>query len=255
MPNNFTMTKNYQDAQLLLADDLDQMAFSLENFLNFSSGGTGVNNDNIQDSGLIGSNLAPGSVVTASIAANSISTDKLATGAVTSIKIANNAITNSKIPDNEITRQKLANPNQDFGSFATTVSGSGLVELASVTLTTVGRPVYIFLPAFPFSGTPGTNDNSFQQGVNPHPNSLSTNLDFEIFVYRDLTLIYESTIKLIGRQSVGGTTIERRIRIPTGCVQTMDDPSAGAHTYKLYMQLNNTAIDGSVRAKMEAIEL
>ena len=82
---SITVTKTYQDGDLLLESDLDAIKTSVETFLNV----TGVGDDNIQDSGInAATKLVDASVTQAKLATNAVSTAKIVDGAVTLAKLA-----------------------------------------------------------------------------------------------------------------------------------------------------------------------
>lgn len=80
-----SVTKTYQDGDLLLETDLDGIKSSIETFVNI----TGIGDDNIQNGGITGST-------------------KLVDGSVTQAKLATNSVTTAKIVDETITLAKLA---------------------------------------------------------------------------------------------------------------------------------------------------
>lgn len=252
MSNDFTMTKNYADGQLLLADDLDQMAFSLETFLNT----TGITDDNIQNSGLIGDNITPASITVAKIAADSIATRNIQVSAVTNAKMGANSVITDTIIDGSVTRAKLEALNQQSLNFSTVVSGVSAVTLASISITTTGRPVFLTVPSFSYvSASANVTDNDFQQGASPSPVAKTTNLSFTIAIVRDSTLVYSSPVRFQSSDPTDNHTEERRIRIPSGAVSMIDSPSSGTYTYALKMLLNTTTMNGSGRGKLFAYEL
>jgi microcystin-dependent protein len=89
-----TVTKTYQDGDVLLESDLDGIKSSIETFLNI----TGLNDDNIQDGGITGSTkLVNGSVTQAKLASDAVTTAKVVDGSVTIAKLAS-AVTAKIVP-------------------------------------------------------------------------------------------------------------------------------------------------------------
>ena len=83
-----SITRTYQDGLVLLQADLDNIANSIETFLNYSVGGTGINDDNIQNSGITASQkLVDGSISTSKYAGLSVTAPVIAADAVTKAKI------------------------------------------------------------------------------------------------------------------------------------------------------------------------
>lgn len=254
MSNPFTMTKNYADAQLLLADDLDQMAFSLEEFINM----TGINDDNIQTNGLVGSNIATNSITAAKLASNSIATTNLQDDSVTNPKLATTAITTVKLKDSNIIRSKLEALGQQESNFSTTVpSGSGSqVTLGSVTITTTGRPVFLTVPALSYtSSTLDVGPNGYTYGTSVTSSGATTNMNFTLYIFRGVTQIYTATIRRNTADPNSASTSERKITIPSGSVQMIDSPTSGTYTYTLKMALSTTTYNGQGRGRILAYEL
>lgn len=103
-----TVTKNYQDGDVLLEADLDAMKSSIETFINV----TRLNDDNLQDDGITGSDkLVDASVSQAKLASNSVATAKIVDSAVTTAKILDSNVTTAKIADSNVTTAKIADSN------------------------------------------------------------------------------------------------------------------------------------------------
>lgn len=103
-----TVTKNYQDGDVLLEADLDAMKSSIETFVNV----TRLNDDNLQDDGITGSDkLVDASVSQAKLASNSVATAKIVDSAVTTAKILDSNVTTAKIADSNVTTAKIADSN------------------------------------------------------------------------------------------------------------------------------------------------
>lgn len=90
-----TVTKSYSDGAVLNASDLDDIISSIETLINT----TGLDDDNIQNSGITASTK---------LVDGSISAAKIATSAVTTAKINDAAVTTDKIADAAVTAAKLA---------------------------------------------------------------------------------------------------------------------------------------------------
>lgn len=89
-----SITKEYQDGDILLESDLDAIKTSLETWANT----TKLDDDNIQNSGITASSkLVDGSVTASKLGTNAVTTAKLNASAVTTAKIANDAVDKDKI--------------------------------------------------------------------------------------------------------------------------------------------------------------
>lgn len=119
----------------------------------------------IADGAVTTDKIAANAITSSKIADNAVDTSELAANAVTSVKIQNNAVTEAKIADTVVTTAKLAANAVTYAKMAdravTTngtdpgaggisqsaaiadVNTSGTKALASVTLTTTGRPVWV----------------------------------------------------------------------------------------------------------------
>ena len=161
-----SITKSYQDGDVLFEADLDNIKNDLETFFN----STKINDSNIQDAGITASTklvdssvttgkLGAGAVTTAKIADSAVTTAKIADSAVTTAKIADSAVTSAKIADGAITTAKIADGavtypkraalNYDLsdacGTFQTTSTSYTSVTNLTAQLVTTGRPVFISL--------------------------------------------------------------------------------------------------------------
>lgn len=104
-----TITKTYADGLVLLEADLDHIKNDIETFLNFSAGGTGINDDNIQNQGITASSkIVASSVITSLLAGSAVTTPKIADLNVTTAKIADGAVTAIKIADGTIQPAKIS---------------------------------------------------------------------------------------------------------------------------------------------------
>jgi hypothetical protein len=105
---DLSTTRNYADGEVLVRADLDAFLDDIETFINV----TGINDDNIQNSGITGSlKLLNQSVTEAKLATNSVSTLKIQAGAVTNAQIAAGTILTSNIAPNNITTALIADQN------------------------------------------------------------------------------------------------------------------------------------------------
>lgn len=162
-----SITKTYQDGDVLFEADLDNIKNDIETFLNT----TKIDDDNIQDAGITASSkiidatittgkLGAASVTTAKIADSAVTTGKINDLAVTTAKINDSAVTTAKINDSAVTTAKIADGavtyvkrvalnyklSNSSASFSTSsTSYTAVTNLSVSSLTTNGRPVYVTL--------------------------------------------------------------------------------------------------------------
>lgn len=186
-----TLTKNYADSTLLLADDFDVFLDELELFLNT----TGLSSNNflalgitgelklldnsisaakLQSNALTTAKIDDESIDTAQINALAVTTAKLTDSCVTTAKINTGAVTNAKIAAANITTPKfsyttnlhisqLADASAVEGANTRTyasITGNTEKTLGSSTVTTSGRPVHIWLSHKPMTLTATFTDVS-----------------------------------------------------------------------------------------------
>lgn len=155
---------------------------------------------------------------------NSVDTHTHASGSGVQIPtggIANLAVTAAKIANTTITKDKLAALGQQIsassGLFATSSSTFVDVTNLSVTITTVGRPVFI--------GLIPDGDTSTGSYLAASSNGGASE-ECRMAIFRDATQISET---LIRPQSGGGLPFN----IPPGAIFMIDTPAAGTYTYKV----------------------
>lgn len=182
-----TVTKNYSANNVLTQAQLDAAFESIETFLNT----TQIDDDNIQSAG--------------------VGSDSIASNAITTAKINANAVTRAKL---EAVGQQIA--SSDSGTFNSTNTSYIDVTNATVTITTTGRPVFIFCQSsgsLSYIGVSSTTVNNTPDG------------SFKIV--RDSTDIAE--IRYLGAAS----SFTTNFLLPPGAIMHLDTPSAGTYTYKL----------------------
>jgi hypothetical protein len=172
--------------------------------------------------------LADDAVTSVKIADSGVATNNLAANAVTTAKIAANAVTTAKIADNTVTTAKMAASNIEVstsgtGTFA---NGSGsAVDVTNLTdsITTNGRPVFIKVQAN------GANASYIQIGDTV--DGATAEVRFRLF--RGATEIAEYSFQITANASTA-TLVSR---IPPGCLDYIDQPSAGTYTYKFTVEV------------------
>jgi hypothetical protein len=216
--------RTFLSMEVPLQSDIDLFLNDIETFLNI----TKLNNENIQDNSITASTkIAPLSitaskfknvaVTTAKILDANVTTAKIADEAVTTAKINDSAVTTAKIADGAITNSKLANLNSQSASITATGTSS-YVQLASVSITTNGRPIYIRL----------LNNITGSEGY----------INFgAMYVTRDSTTLFTITDAagdfFRDGPSGGLTDTGETLKVPGGFFY-IDVVSSGTYNYKLY---------------------
>lgn len=157
---------------------------------------SGVERVIIDDDGLNADGLKDATISAAKLGVNSVTTTKISDSNVTTAKIADSNVTRAKIED--VGEQS----SSSSGSFSTTSASAVDVTNLSVTITTSGRPIMIFL-------TPTSSGGSlYAQGTAGVVDILR------------------------GATNVGSFRLSADTRVPPGCVMVINAPSAGTYTFK-----------------------
>jgi len=199
---------------------------------------------NISSAGLAGAGIVTGSITTTQMGTNSVDTDEIVALAIETSKINASAVTTDKINGNAVTRDKLAAVGEQIsassGSFSTTSSSTVDITNLSVTLTTTGRPVRLFLQ--------GTNSIGIN---NIRCEDVSANGTCQgIFNFdRGGTVI---SAEFFGVS--GGTQTDTFI--PSSSFSALDVVVAGTYTYKGRIKINSASDTVHVtNVKLVAYEL
>lgn len=244
------ITRTYNDTALLSESDLDNIIVDTQTFLNT----TKLDGDNIQDEGIDASaKFAPGSVTTAKFQSNTVTTSKLADSpdgieaakindlAVTTAKINDSAATTAKFNSAAVTYAKLASVTSSIssssGSYSSTSDTYVNVTNQSVTVTTTGRPVLVFITTTSTDGTAVTNVTNDSNG----------GIAF-LRIQRNGTTIYESIFSRVLSSGV-----------QFFFTNSIDQPSAGSNTYTVDIKRTNFAPSNVTLAytnlQLRAVEL
>jgi hypothetical protein len=122
----FTMTKNWDDGQVLTESQLDDIKTSVETFLNT----TKLDSDNIQDGGIDSDAIAALAVTAAKLANSAVETAKINDLAVTTAKIDSAAVTFPKLA--AITRYLRPGQTINIGlEAATTTDANDSIQITS----------------------------------------------------------------------------------------------------------------------------
>lgn len=270
-----TITKTYQDGQVLNESDLDNIKDDVEAFLNT----TKIDNDNIQADGILPTNLdstvtdgvtltRDGSTKKLKIKDAGVDTTQLATDAITTVKITDGNVTTAKIADSNITAAKIASSavtTAKINSAAVTTAKIADDNVTQAKLAAMGSALDISSS----SGTFSTSSASFTAVTNLSVSVTTNGRPAVILIQPDGTT-NAALIDMFG----GGATGEIRITrggsnigtwpIPnvndgsgtdtTASYTIVDDVSAGTYTYAVEVK----ASGGSAliqRVKLVAYEM
>lgn len=143
-----TLTKNYEDATLLLEDDFNVFLDEVEALLNT----TKLDGDNILDAGITANlKILSNTTTAAKVQANAVTTVKVEdegvdttqinTSAVTTAKLADSAVTSAKVAASAITNAKLAASSVTEAKFSYTTDINAS-NISDTTATIGGATVY-----------------------------------------------------------------------------------------------------------------
>lgn len=209
-----TITKTFQDGDVLFEADLDNIIDDIETFINV----TKLDNTNLQDATIDASTkLQDNTITSAKIASNAITTAKILDSNVTTAKINDLAVTTAKINDLAVTTAKIndaavtyakraavtISTSSSSGNYTTTSTSYVDITNLSVSITTTGRPLLIQI-------------HNVYNGTNPM--SISSSGEGALKVLRGSTDV----------AAVGIVTNK-----PPNTLTFFDQPSAGTYTYKV----------------------
>ncbi len=259
-----SLTKSYADGVDLTESQLDDLKNSIETALNT----TKLDSDNIQTGGISAGALATGAVTTAKLDASAVTTAKITDSNVTTAKIADSnvttvkindlAITTAKINTAAVTQAKLASRtvttdgtdpgaggvvfSASSGTFSTDSTSYTDVTNLSVTLTTLGRPVRIFLDT-----ADGTNESFLRAIVD----TSASNPFAKYKLVRDITDIKITDIA----STSGSSSASVQIVVPVGSLDFLDTPAAGTYVYKLQTLAGSNNVSDVRHARLVAYEI
>lgn len=270
-----TITRSYNDGEVLLEADLDDICNSVETFLNT----TKISDDNIQNSGITASTkLIDGSISTAKIADLAISTAKIAADAITGAKIGDDvidsehyvagsidaehlasssvetakindlAVTTGKINDSAVTAAKIATgviTQVKMGSLGQQVSAScGTLTIAEQALTDVTNlSVSITTTGRPvFVGLIG--DTGASSEVSANTTVLSGGC--RISILRGASVIANYPVY---------ASLTDFLQIAPGAYWTLDVVSAGTYTYKVQALVDDGTGNGVAQMRLFDVKL
>jgi hypothetical protein len=194
----------------------------------------------LNSSSVVTDAIADGAVTTPKIADLNVTTGKLADVSVTTGKIQNNAVTTAKIADLTVTRAKLEALGQQVSAssgnytFNNQTTAGGFTDITNLTVTittTAGRPIRIYLV------TDGSGNNSYL-GVSDTTSTYS-------YAQADFKMLRGATE--VGRWQISnahgsGAAVGHSITTPPSCIEVLDAPGAGTHTYKLQVKLPDLTV-------------
>lgn len=233
---SLSITKNYSDGNTLTAAELTTAFTDIETKFNTTLiAGSEIQSNTIGTTNLIDLNVTTGkiadsAVTTAKIADSNVTTAKIADSNITTAKIADANVTTAKIADAAITPAKLTAFNYAQSSDIGLVSESAGVftQLASVSITTNGRPVWIGL-------NPGSNAALYGYTLSIHTNSGSVSGATQSAYVQFKRNSTTAGITYFGAD--GDSTHQGNV-LPISAFHCIDFPTAGTYTYTVGFALN-----------------
>lgn len=151
--------------------------------------------------------------------------------AVTDAKLAANAVTTSKVLDAAITKPKLAalghQVSASCGSFTSTSTTFVDVTNLTVTITTTGRPVRIYL-------VPADSTGVGHIAIVPGNQTVA---EVDVMLQKNSSDLFRTRF---GAFDTFGSTRPDAIYVPSGMIEFLDEPAAGTYTYKIQQKVNNS---------------
>jgi hypothetical protein len=183
-------------------------------------------------------------IVTGGITDLAVTTAKIAALAVTDAKLAADAVTTAKILDANVTKAKLAALGQQVSASSGAISDSAAVYTdatnLTVTITTVGRPVYLSL----------IDDGSGNPSYIGCSTGGGTDAQTEFAFDRGGTTIASNAVYIVGGNN------SQVSAVPVSSMHFIDVPAAGTYTYKVkYRRLIGAGNNLINYAKLIAYEL
>lgn len=236
--STLSITKDYNTGEPVFEADLDAMKSSVETFVNT----TKLNDDNIQDNGITASSkIADATITAAKLDADSITTTKINNLAVTTAKLGDLAVDTTALGAAAVTKAKMEAINYArSANISTSVSGNTTTQVASVSLTTTGRPVIIMW-------TPDSTGATSLKITGASLTSLSHTAQF----LRDAVATATYTVLM---QTIGSAD-NIDFEWPASTYWSVDMPAAGTYTYSMTIQTNTSQGDTTVVGRLLAYEV
>lgn len=209
-------------------------------------------------------NMAAPWAVDASTIVVSANTVQVPTGGITSTQLATNSVTTIKITDANVTTAKIATANitqvlKEIRTTGTTVAAGGValstssgaftssagsqtdVTNLSVTITTLGNPVFLTL----------ISDGNTNSVLATSPTSGSqTNVASTFFIVRASTTLIGVKLNISGTTSTVLST-----QVPPAALTHIDQVVAGTYTYKVQISNGASSTVNVTNCKLMAYEL
>lgn len=214
-----TINKTYLNGNILAQADLDNAFNSITTFLNT----TLIDSTNIQAGSILGSNIANATITQSNLGSASVGQAQLTSSAVGQNQLAPQAVAMNNIASSAVGRlqeaplnYKLSTPNS--GNFNTGSTTWQNVTNCTVSITTVGRPVFVGLPSLINAklSTPNSNGGT-QTGRVQIINSTQSSTALAT------TLTCTANLNL-------------QLDLPPSTIWSVDFPPAGTQTYVLQAQ-------------------
>lgn len=188
--------------------------------------------------GITASNIANQTVTATQIANQTITATQIANATITSTQMAANSVGTTQLQNGSVTQAKRSALNiTSSGAFTSTPTTAGFTLIATLSITTTGRPVALSISPAPSISSQGLVAVPLNQNLN-------------VYIFRDGTRIYSAQFSSGGITGAGGSSITW----PSSVTFTDYGATAATHSYALEANQSNSA--GSIQnAEFIAYEL
>lgn len=202
-----------------------------------------IQNGDLASNAVTSAKILDGTIATADLADSLITSAKISDGTIAAADIASGAVDSDEIATGAVTAGKHATSNYQIssstGSFTTTSTSFVDVTNATVTITTSGRPVLVFLQS----------DGSGNYGYIGKPGVIND-------IRAGFRLVRDATEIAQFQAHVDNSAESPGLSFPPGSVHHLDTPAAGTYTYKLQSKTSDAGqAAATAYVKLVAIEV
>lgn len=245
MPDLF-IPKNYEDDAPLFESAIDDIRTTLLDFFNT----TRLSNTNFKNLGIVNANIED-ATITGNLLATSAVDDSTVEISSNSLSLKDGGIFTTKFNDGAVTRAKktynIVKSSSSSGSYSQTSGSWTNVTNMSISFTATGRPIFIGLIPADSSAASWIGSNTGVSGVDE--------ISYKYRLTRDGTQVggyveiasteYIGDGDFINDWAVSIPSVAIGPRFAVGCVNYIDQPSAGTYTYRIQAKNDSTAFSGT----------